>query len=248
MKKVFILLVFLLFLQLFLFTFNKIRAIDQPVLSGGAVQDGVVTLVSNINTRYSSVSIPIPVGTRFDNILNLSALYDVTTTNCGFGSPSFQLFLQGSSGSISTVVVKIGSPPSFNNCPSGWTDTGNLAIDQVLRVDATAVGGLYDDTFVHAQAVAGNSEVIGINFVVDGNFGTDSFNQIINLRQLKLGTSVYNFDPIVPTMTPIPTPTTVPCVGPTDKDQCKKDGWKIFTCPVFKNQGDCVSFVVPVKK
>lgn len=28
---------------------------------------------------------------------------------------------------------------------------------------------------------------------------------------------------------------------PTDKDQCKKDGWKIFK--VFKNQGDCVSFV-----
>ena len=30
---------------------------------------------------------------------------------------------------------------------------------------------------------------------------------------------------------------------PTDKDQCKKDGWKIFNNPTFKNQGDCVSFV-----
>jgi hypothetical protein len=28
---------------------------------------------------------------------------------------------------------------------------------------------------------------------------------------------------------------------PTTKDQCKKDGWKVFK--VFKNQGDCVSFV-----
>jgi hypothetical protein len=28
---------------------------------------------------------------------------------------------------------------------------------------------------------------------------------------------------------------------PTNKDQCKKDGWKVFG--VFKNQGDCVSFV-----
>jgi hypothetical protein len=28
---------------------------------------------------------------------------------------------------------------------------------------------------------------------------------------------------------------------PTNKDQCKKDGWKTFG--VFKNQGDCVSFV-----
>ena len=28
---------------------------------------------------------------------------------------------------------------------------------------------------------------------------------------------------------------------PTSKDQCKNGGWHTF--PVFKNQGDCVSFV-----
>jgi len=32
-----------------------------------------------------------------------------------------------------------------------------------------------------------------------------------------------------------------PMVMPTDKEQCKKGGWDIFG--VFKNQGDCVSFV-----
>lgn len=30
---------------------------------------------------------------------------------------------------------------------------------------------------------------------------------------------------------------------PTSKDQCKKGGWKTFTFPSFKNQGDCVSYV-----
>jgi hypothetical protein len=30
---------------------------------------------------------------------------------------------------------------------------------------------------------------------------------------------------------------------PTDKDQCKKDGWKLFNNPSFRNQGQCVSFV-----
>jgi hypothetical protein len=29
---------------------------------------------------------------------------------------------------------------------------------------------------------------------------------------------------------------------PTSADQCKKDGWRQF--PGFKNQGDCVNFVV----
>ena len=32
-------------------------------------------------------------------------------------------------------------------------------------------------------------------------------------------------------------------VGPTDKEQCKKDGWSLFSNPSFKNQGDCISFV-----
>jgi hypothetical protein len=30
---------------------------------------------------------------------------------------------------------------------------------------------------------------------------------------------------------------------PTDKTQCKNDGWKRFTHPSFKNQGECVSLV-----
>lgn len=31
---------------------------------------------------------------------------------------------------------------------------------------------------------------------------------------------------------------------PSTKDQCKNNGWKQFNAPVFKNQGDCVSFMV----
>lgn len=37
---------------------------------------------------------------------------------------------------------------------------------------------------------------------------------------------------------------TPPVVVPTNKDQCKKDGWKTYTSPSFKNQGSCVSYVV----
>ena len=32
-------------------------------------------------------------------------------------------------------------------------------------------------------------------------------------------------------------------LSPTNKDQCKNDGWKTFSNPSFKNQGDCVSFL-----
>lgn len=33
-------------------------------------------------------------------------------------------------------------------------------------------------------------------------------------------------------------------LAPTNKDQCKNDGWKTFNNPTFKNQGACVSYVV----
>ena len=37
----------------------------------------------------------------------------------------------------------------------------------------------------------------------------------------------------------------VPMIGPpTNKDQCKGDGWRNFNTPrTFKNQGDCIQFV-----
>lgn len=35
---------------------------------------------------------------------------------------------------------------------------------------------------------------------------------------------------------------------PTNKDQCKKDGWKVFTNPSFKNQGQCVSYYERIMK
>ena len=49
--------------------------------------------------------------------------------------------------------------------------------------------------------------------------------------------------PIVTSITVPAPPPPLPPSGPTDKDQCKKNGWKTFTNPSFKNQGDCVSFV-----
>jgi len=39
-----------------------------------------------------------------------------------------------------------------------------------------------------------------------------------------------------------PTPTPVLVGPPTNKDQCKKDGWMTFNNPTFKNQGQCVSY------
>jgi hypothetical protein len=40
-----------------------------------------------------------------------------------------------------------------------------------------------------------------------------------------------------------PTVTAVVGAAPTSADQCRNEGWRRFTNPRFKNQGDCVSYV-----
>lgn len=42
------------------------------------------------------------------------------------------------------------------------------------------------------------------------------------------------------TADPIPPPPVI--TTPTNKDECKNDGWKTFTAPSFKNQGQCVAY------
>jgi hypothetical protein len=32
-------------------------------------------------------------------------------------------------------------------------------------------------------------------------------------------------------------------ISPLSKDECKKEGWKLFNNPTFKNQGNCVSYM-----
>jgi len=46
-------------------------------------------------------------------------------------------------------------------------------------------------------------------------------------------------------MTVTATPVGTPTAGgtPTSVEQCRNDGWRTFTNPRFKNQGDCVSYV-----
>lgn len=60
------------------------------------------------------------------------------------------------------------------------------------------------------------------------DFGVDGYldNVVVNTVQ---GDTVYDFEPAP--------------VVPLSKDECKKGGWMTFTDVVFKNQGDCVSYV-----
>lgn len=105
--------------------------------------------------------------------------------------------------------------------------------------------------------ITGNQ--ISSPFDVSGNFdyATDGF--WTNVRETQYGQSVpatrvvatvtlENGDVVTAENTVLsgdPTtiyPVVVPPTTPTSKDQCKNNGWKAFTNPSFKNQGQCVSY------
>ncbi len=67
--------------------------------------------------------------------------------------------------------------------------------------------------------------------VVDGDFVAGDNPQSVTLSNVELNGTT--FSPMVS--------------APTSTDQCKNGGWKTFTNPVFRNQGDCVSFVASRK-
>ena len=102
-------------------------------------------------------------------------------------------------------------------------------------------------------------------FDVSGTFDYATDGYWVNVREAQYGQSVAatrvvatvtleNGDVVTAENTVLAgDPTTIfpitppPTTGPTAKDQCKNDGWKTFTNPSFKNQGQCVSSVAKTK-
>jgi hypothetical protein len=168
----------------------------------------------------SAVSTPDAVPQyRRDFVFNGGFYNDSDATGSG---PRFVISASNNAGRDSSFPKNPGRDP-FTIATAGWytlqhvfrNDGGVLAVD--LRIlDANG-------DVLHSWTLSDPTDVIGTT--VGGNrYGAFfqeefAFLAIDNSRlDVKVG-------------------------PPTDKDQCKKDGWKQFNNPSFKNQGDCVSFV-----
>lgn len=110
---------------------------------------------------------------------------------------------------------------------------------------SSAIPGAPDrDTFVTWDTiVAANPDAV----IVGGigvNQGSGNPGLVTNVDALELGAGgdsvVYDFE-LIKDLDGDGIPDTAP---PADKDECKKDGWTSFNNPTFKNQGECVSYVV----
>jgi hypothetical protein len=80
-----------------------------------------------------------------------------------------------------------------------------------------------------------------VSYVVTGGRNLPSGTTVPTSTTLGVPTSTTTTLAPTTTTTLAPTTTTTLIAGLTSKDQCKNGGWATFR--VFKNQGDCVSFV-----
>jgi hypothetical protein len=95
------------------------------------------------------------------------------------------------------------------------------------------------DTFVPWSTIlAANPDAVVLGGV-GVNQGSGNPALVTNVDAFTFDDVTYDFE-LIKDLDGDGIPDTAP---PTTKDQCKKDGWKSFNNPTFKNQGDCVSYV-----
>jgi hypothetical protein len=110
--------------------------------------------------------------------------------------------------------------------PGAANDVVNIYIDGVL----TKTGTTWEDYYRYDPEQIGNSNKVPtiktLEFREGGTQGVDNVPANAGQGFLVDGVSLASSTP-----------------APSSKDQCKDGGWKSFSTPSFKNQGDCVQFV-----
>lgn len=170
------------------------------------------------------------VGVRLSTIESVS-FSSYTTISPVAASFQMEIFRNGTTG-FSTVNVE----PYLN---AGVSPTNNVwqqysaGVGLAGKVWLTGIGSGEGSqnlpvTWDRMMQMFPNATVVGgIGF----NLGRATIVGVVNADALSISsggnTVVYNFENAVTLL---------------DKNACKDGGWKLSTAPVFKNQGDCVSF------
>jgi len=172
-------------------------------------------------------------GTPLADVTNLSYYTYQAVGNVPVADASYQLQVETGCG-FTTLVYE----PYWNGTPVAGTwqqwdvDAGQFWSSKTITCPGGALvsgaGGPPFYTLAQVQAMFPNAVVVGIGV----NVGSFNPNYTVAVDGVQFNDTTYNFE-----------------IGkrPTTKDQCKNGGWATFDDPAFKNQGDCVSFVVSKK-
>lgn len=192
---------------------------DAEVSSPGHNSPNSAELTSSAaGTGYGGVDLTVPEGLTVSDIETLSTWFYFEQGSCGGGSPRFQI-----NTAEGNIFVYLGDYPNYTNCPQNvWINSGNL-VDDADYVDTSQIGGTFYQTWADAVAAFGDLEVTGIQLVNDGYWfeGDD----VVRVDNINLNGMIWTFE---------------------TKNSCKDGGFAQFLDgegnPIYKNQGQCVSY------
>ena len=153
--------------------------------------------------------------------------------------PSYQIpvYLNGASGFTTLVFEPYQNPLEGAVIPGAWQkwDVANglfWSSRTVTCSNGTIVGtpgGPASYTLSQIESLCPSAVTQGFGV----NIGSNNPSYNVEADLVSYNGTAYDFEP---TLTP------------TSKDACKDGGWSTFNTPVFKNQGDCVSFIASNSK
>jgi hypothetical protein len=194
--------------------------------------NGALQLTTNASTTAKAQYLH-DASTTLASVTDLS-YYTKQVSGPVFADPSYQLLvdLNGAApGGFTTFVYE----PYQNGVitPGAWqqwdVDAGQFWSSRNFSEGTCTVvaggGGAPFYTLAGLQATCPNATVIGFGV----NIGSNNPSYDVYTDGVAFNGTTYNFELVQP--------------GPATKDECKNDGWKTFTNPSFKNQGQCVSSV-----
>lgn len=134
----------------------------------------------------------------------------------------------GASGRCTATVTVVDNTPPMITCPSDITAKGNIPNSPFANVDPGTPIATDNCSGLTVTGTRSDGQPLDAPYP----FGTTTITQTAT-------DAGGNQASCQQTITVVPN-------TPTNKDQCKDDGWRSFTNPTFQNQGDCVSFVEPL--
>jgi YVTN family beta-propeller protein len=132
----------------------------------------------------------------------------------------------GASGRCTATVAVVDHTPPTITCPASITAKGNIPNSPFANVDPGTPTATDNCSGLTVTGTRSDGQPLNAPYP----FGTTTITQTAT-------DAGENQSSCQQTVTVVPN-------TPTDKDQCKHDGWRNFTNPTFKNEGDCVSFMV----
>lgn len=195
----------------------------------GENSNQAVEITSNSSTSFGGIDYGFAGTSTLADVQHLATDYMFTAGSCAGGSPRFSIAVSNGS-TTGNIFVYLGPSPNYTGCAANtWVSSGELVGNGTVDTSQLPGGSFYD-TWAHAESAYGAYAVTDIAIVVDGGWALPATGQTVDIDNTTINSTVYTYE----------------ASGPTLTSQCKNGGWQNYTDAngnMFKNQGDCVSYV-----